>query len=406
MAAYTNYRRDPRVRREAEALVQIGHRVTFLARQQAGEPKRETIAGVEVLKLPGLSHRRTSLLGYMADYAIFFVLMSLHLLAHPLRYRLIHVNNMPDFLVFAAWLPRLLRRPVIHDVHDLMPELYLEKFAAGREHWLVRALELQERWAGRFASAVLTVEERLKDILSARGVAREKIHVLMNLPDDRIFSPRGPQPAKAADAAFVIVYHGTLARRLGLDLAIEAAALAQRAIPRLELRIIGAGEERAPLMALRDRLGLQQVVTFSEGFVPVERIPALIRDADVGVIPLRVSSGTDVMLPTKLLEYVLIGIPCIVPRTTTIARYFDDTMVRFFDAENVDALAAAMVELYRQPQRRQALAQTATARFGSLYAWSEHRKVYTQLVSRLLGEQDSATTLNRVGPAPADKSSP
>ena len=36
MAAYTNYRRDPRVRREAEALVEAGHRVVFLACRQTG----------------------------------------------------------------------------------------------------------------------------------------------------------------------------------------------------------------------------------------------------------------------------------------------------------------------------------------------------------------------------------
>jgi glycosyltransferase involved in cell wall biosynthesis len=406
MVAYTNYRRDPRVRREAEALAQAGHRVTFLARRQDHEPNRETIADVEVVKLPGLAHRRTSIVGYMGDYAIFFVLVSMHLLLHPLRYRLIHVNNMPDFLVFAAWLPRLLGRPVIHDVHDLMPELYLEKFASGREHWLVRGLEFQERWAGRFASAVLTVEERLKDILSARGIARDKIHVLMNLPDDRIFAPRGQMPGKPADAPFVMVYHGTLARRLGLDLAIEAAAIAQRSIPQLELRIIGAGEERARLLDLRDRLNLHGVVTFSDGFVPVEQIPALIRDADIGVIPLRISSGTDVMLPTKLLEYVLVGIPCIVPRTGTIARYFDEAMVRFFDAEDVPSLAAAMVELYRHPDRRSALAEAATARFGSLYNWGEHKKVYTHLVARLLGERAGADSPNPVGHQPADGSSP
>ncbi len=58
------------------------------------------------------------------------------------------------------------------------------------DHWAVRALRLQERWAGTFASAVLTVEDRLKDILSGRGIPRDKIHVLMNLPDDRIFAPR------------------------------------------------------------------------------------------------------------------------------------------------------------------------------------------------------------------------
>lgn len=387
MAAYTNYRRDPRVRREAEALAEAGYAVTFLARRQPGEPDRETLNGVDVVKLPGLAHKRTTMTGYLIDYAIFFVLFMLHVLPRPRRYRLIHVNNMPDFLVFATWLPRLLGTPVIHDVHDLMPELYQEKFASGERHWLVRVLKAQERWACRFASTVLTVEERLKDILSQRGVPRERIHVLMNLPDERIFGPRSrAADAKPADSPFVMVYHGTLARRLGLDIAIRAAARARQEIARLELRIIGAGEERSALIALRDELGLQDVVTFSEGFVPVEQIPALIGDADLGVVPLRMSSGTDVMLPTKLLEYVGIGIPCIVPKTGTICRYFDSEMVEFFEAEDVDSLANAMVRLHRTPDRRASLARQATARFGSIYGWSEHRKVYTSLVTRLIGQ--------------------
>lgn len=383
MAAYTNYRRDPRVRREAEALVEAGHRVTVLASRQSGEPNRETIAGVEIIKTIGLNNKRTSVVVYMLDYTTFFLMISLHLLRHPLRYHLIHINNMPDFLVFATWLPRLLGRPVIHDVHDLMPELYLEKFASGKKRWLVRALEMQERWAGKFASAVVTVEERLKDILSDRGIPREKIHVLMNLPDDRIFTPRRT-PVKGPNARFVMVYHGTLARRLGLDIAIEAVAKARTAIPRMELRIIGAGAERGSLMKLRDELDLQEVVTFSDGFVPVENIPAMIHDADIGLIPLRICSGTDIMLPTKLLEYVSVGIPCIVPKTGTITRYFDEEMVEFFAAENIDSLANAIIGLYRDPERRARLSQQATKRFGKIYSWSQHKKVYTSLVARLL----------------------
>ena len=310
-----------------------------------------------------------------------------HLLAHPRRYGLIHVNNMLDFLVFATWLPRLFGTPVIHDVHDLMPELFQEKFRSAEAHWIVRGLKWQERWAGRFASAVLTVEERLKDILAQRGVPRQKIHVLMNLPDDRIFAPREAAPAKPDGAPFVLVYHGTLAHRLGLDIPIHAVAQARARVPRLELRIIGAGEERDALMALRDRLGLGDAVRFSEGFVPVQQIPALIADADVGLIPLRLSSGTDIMLPTKLLEYVSMGIACIAPKTGTIARYFDDRMVEFFDAGNIDSLAAAIVALHADPTRRASLSREAWERFGARYTWTRHKTVYTQLVDGLLAQR-------------------
>lgn len=384
MAAYTNYRRDPRVKREAEALVGEGYKVRFLARRQPGEPKREVISGVEVLKLASIGKKPNSFAQYMFDYLLYFVVLSIHLTLRPRRYDLIHINNMPDFLALAAWLPRLMGRPVIHDVHDLMPEIYMEKFHTDEHNWIIRALLLQEAMAGKFASAVLTVEDRLKDILSSRGIRREKIHVLMNLPDESIFQPRPPRPAKAPGDHFVMVYHGTLARRLGLDLAVQAVSKVRDRIPDLEFRIIGDGEEREPLMKLVAQLGLEGIVTFSGGFVPVNKIPEMVSDADVAIIPLRKCSGTDIMLPTKLLEYVSLGIPSITTKTTTIARYFDETMASFFEAEDVDSLANTIIHLYSHPQECEQLHRMASEKFLAKYRWTEHKRVYTGLVKELL----------------------
>jgi glycosyltransferase involved in cell wall biosynthesis len=388
MAAYTNYRRDPRVRREAQALVDVGYRVTFLACRQKGEPDFETIDGVDVVKARVLNNRRTSIVVYLLDYLLFFASVVSHLTVHPRRYALIHINNMPDFLVFAAWLPRFLGVPVIHDVHDLMPELFEQKFDSRLGRWSRVLITTQERWAGRFATAVLTVEGRLKDILSARGVPQRKIHILMNLPDDQIFRARAESMPKVEKQPFVLAYHGTLAHRLGLDIAVRAVHLARLKIPSIELRIIGAGEERNSLIRLRDELGLGSVVSFSEGFVPVQSIPGLLADVDVGICPLRVSSGTDIMLPTKLLEYVTIGIVCIVPRTGTICRYFDEQMVQFFEAENVESLAAAIVALHVDPLRRQSLAREATRRFATTYRWTRHKEDYTRLVEDLIARRE------------------
>ena len=127
------------------------------------------------------------------------------------------------------------------------------------------------------------------------------------------------------------------------------------------------------------------MVQFSDGFVPVEAIPAMIEDADIGLVPLRLSSGTDIMLPTKLLEYVFIGIPCIVPRTRTIARYFDDEMVAFFAEGDAGSLADTIVHLYRHPDVREDLARQATERFSRTYRWTVHKAIYVDLVTGLLG---------------------
>jgi glycosyltransferase involved in cell wall biosynthesis len=384
MAAYTNYARDPRVRREAEALVAEGYRVVFLARGQAGQPRREAIAAVEVIRTLGPTRRPDSVPAYVVDYVLFFLQLMAHLTLRPRRYRLIHISNMPDFLVLAAWLPRLLGTPVIHDVHDPMPELYMEKFHVNRDHWIIRLLMSQEWIAGRFATAVVTVEDHLKDILVGRGIPSKKISVLINLPDDKIFAPRTARRQKTPGEPFVIVYHGTLAHRFGLDMAIEAIPTLRQHIPDIELRIIGAGEERSRLIAMTNDLGVQDCVTFSAGFVPVEEIPGRIEDADIGLVPMRLSDATDLMLPTKLLEYVQVGIPCVVPRTSTIARYFDETMVRFFVADDSTSLVEALVDLHAHPEKRERLREAARERFVAKYTWQEHKKVYTQLVESLM----------------------
>jgi hypothetical protein len=42
------------------------------------------------------------------------------------RYNLVHVHNMPDVLVFEAFIPRVCGARVILDLHDPMPELMIK----------------------------------------------------------------------------------------------------------------------------------------------------------------------------------------------------------------------------------------------------------------------------------------
>ncbi|MCL4218991.1 MAG: glycosyltransferase family 4 protein, partial [Candidatus Hydrogenedentes bacterium] len=372
-ASYIVYHRDPRGRRQAEALVDAGHRVIFLSCQNPGRPATEVVNGIEVRTAFYLHKKPNSFVAYLMHYLRFFFVLAWQLTLHPRKYDLIHIHNMPDFLVLAAWLPRLLGVPVIHDVLDLMPEIYMEKFQCGQNHPAILLMKLQERMATALASHVLTVEERLVDILAGRGTPRSKISVVINLPDERIFKPRPELAPKGPDGRFVVVYHGTLAHRLGLDIAIDAVARAVERIPNLEFRIIGGGEQLEPLQKQAERLGLQDVVTFSGGYVPIDEIPERIADADVGLVPMRQLSATDIILPTKLLEYVLVGIPSIVPRTGTVMRYFDESMVEFFDTGDAESLAKALVAMYENPAKRDALRIAAAEKFLSKYRWSEHK---------------------------------
>ena len=46
---------------------------------------------------------------------------------------MIHVHSVPDFLVFAALVPKLLGARIILDIHDILPEFYASKFGASKD---------------------------------------------------------------------------------------------------------------------------------------------------------------------------------------------------------------------------------------------------------------------------------
>ena len=384
MVAYTYYRSDPRVRREATVLAARGDQVEFFCLRAQGDPEEEWIDGVRVRHLRMERYRGGSALAYAGSYLRFFLLTLAELTASHFRapYDLVHANNMPDFMAFTGLAPRLGGKALLLDIHDTMPEIYQGKFGVGAGHALIRLLKLQERLSGAFATHVLTSEHTKREALIEHGMDGDKIDVLLNLPDPAVFQRRAPaEPSQSRDG-FRLVFHGTLAERLGVDIALRSVAELKGEIPGLRFDLIGDGDHRPELLRLRTKLGLEEIVHFSDGMVPVESLPEMLLGADLAVIPTREEISTRYMLPTKLVEYAAIGIPAIVAPTHTIRYYFDESQVAFFKPGDHSSLAEGIRRLYTDPQRRHDLA-TAAARFFERYEWESHKRVYVDLVDRL-----------------------
>ena len=112
---------------------------------------------------------------------------------------------------------------------------------------------------------------------------------------------------------FRIVYHGTIAHRLGIDLILRAMARVADRIP-AELWVYGSGDYLPEALALSSQLDLEEKVHFSRTFFPVEQIPEMLAGMDLGIIGNRRNLACDrYMLPVKLLEYVYLGIPVVAP---------------------------------------------------------------------------------------------
>ena len=213
MIAHTYYDEDPRVRREAEALVASGRPVDVFALRRPKDAHRDELHGVRIHRLGVRRHQGAPLVVYAAEYLDFFVRAAFAVTAKHRRRRfaLVQVHTVPDFLVFAAWPLKKSGVPVVLDLHEVMPEFFRTRFARSAHPAVVALVELQERLSVGAADALITVNDDVAARLSRRGVPADKITVVRNSPSARLFDP-GSQPARRfmEDGVLRLVYAGAL----------------------------------------------------------------------------------------------------------------------------------------------------------------------------------------------------
>jgi glycosyltransferase involved in cell wall biosynthesis len=206
--------------------------------------------------------------------------------------------------------------------------------------------------------------------------------VSLNVPDHRWHIKNENIASDIEDSkTFKLVYHGTLAKRLGIDIAIQAVGKLVNQIPEIEFHIYGAGDDMEDFIRLRDELYLQPFVHFHGSF-PLDELLPLIATMDLGIVGNRKSIATELMLPVKMLEYVVLDIPVIVPRLRTIQYYFNDEMVSYFDPEDIGSLAASILALYQDRRKRERQARCARG-FLDQFGWETHQGDFLELYSRL-----------------------
>src|SRR5579864_4371213 len=135
MITYSFYETDTRVMQYANALAERGDTVDVLALGREGTKQFETIDGVNVYRVQTRKVNEKSPLGYLAKILRFLFFSGAILTWRSIakRYDLIHVHNVPDFLVFAAVTSKFLGTRVVLDIHDILPEFYASKFGISNQ---------------------------------------------------------------------------------------------------------------------------------------------------------------------------------------------------------------------------------------------------------------------------------
>lgn len=387
MVAYTFYEGDNRVMRYAEALAARGDHVDVFAAAKSGQSKCATISGVRVYRIQTRRKDEKHAVTHLLRLLIFLIRATLLVAAKHLRnrYEIVHIHSVPDFLVFAALLPRMTGARVILDIHDLSPELYATKFGSAQPSLTFKALQLVEKTSAVSADHVIAPNHIWQKRLIQRSVDASKCSVFMNYPDPAIFSPRG---RNREDQKTILLYPGTLNVHQGLDIAIRAFAMNVNAFPASEFHIYGEGSEKAKLIRLAVELGVESRVLFHAP-LPLREIAAVSENCDLGVIPKRNDGFGDEAFSTKSLEFMMLGVPIIIADTTVDKYYFNDDVVTFFRSGDVADLARRMRQLMEDKLLRGEQANRARI-FVESYRWDRRQGDYLRLVDRLVARDKRA----------------
>ena len=371
---------DARVRSYIDGLCKQGYHVDVISLK---DDKNERIRSQEngyINYKVATRYIGDRLISYILYYILFllrsFAVVSL--LSFRKKFHAVHYNNLPNFPVFAALLPRIMGAKIILDNHDLITSVFASKFQGRRlSSFSFRLLSFEQKLSMAFAHHVICADHNQKDALVEVGVPAHKITVILNLANEAWFRP---ERKERTDNEFRLIYHGTVAERLGLDVAIRAVALAREQIPEIRFHLIGNGDFLDTCLKLIQELDLERVVLPSKCFYPVETLSDIINTMDVGLVPNRRTKGTDeYMLPVKLLEYVYMRMPVIAPRLKIIERYFDEDMLMFFEPGDHEDLARCICELYQHKERRCSLVQKSQ-NFVQEHNWSSQMEKYLHLI--------------------------
>jgi phosphatidylinositol alpha-1,6-mannosyltransferase len=221
----------------------------------------------------------------------------------------------------------------------------------------------------------------------------EILHQLAGGVDVDLFRP-DPQ-ARTGEGGPVVISVSRLVRRKGHDMLLRAWPRVLAAVPDARLVIVGGGPMAGRLEQMAARPELRSSVRLT-GFIPLPRVVAELAAADVFVLPCRDDrAGLQTEgLGLAVLEASAAGLPVVVGRSGgSVESVLDGRTGRLVHADRPAEIAAALVDLLRDPQRSRAMGAAGREWVCDTWTWT----VSADRLARVLAGTTAADVTGRPG---------
>jgi len=401
------YPRDPRVRKEANTLAGQGYDVSVIALRGCGEPRRETVDGVHVLRVPNakklfrksvskddIDSRKIvalagTIFGYLLEH-VYFTLISFFLsLWVWAKYGLdiIHLHNPPDTLVFIGAFYKLFGKKYVFDHHDLSPELYRVR-CRGKNGFIDTMLMFMEKLSCTIADCVITTNESYKQIEVRRHkINSNKITVVRNDPVmDEINGGHLKRNASGNDKP-ALLFLGTINPQDGVNTLLMALHILiyQMKANNFTCNILGDGDCLKESISVAKKLQLSSYVDFKGYVSDREMVRQFLCNADIGVEPAPVNELNWNSTFIKVTEYMAAGKP-VVAFDLKETRYSVDRGGVLVPVNSPMDFAAAIKTTLDDSKLRKRLGKIGQARVKKQLNWTAASSNLIKAYSRLYNE--------------------
>lgn len=251
-------------------------------------------------------------------------------------------------------------------------------FAHGNEILALRKTEWARPLAAvKSASAVLANSRYTAGLLHELGVTPARVRVVHPGCDTDRFTPNAAEAAAQRRRlgiepdCFMVLTVANLVERKGHDMVLRAVAKLRHTIPRLVYAIAGEGPHEAALKRLASECGVSDCVRFL-GRIEAKDLPGLYAACDVFAMPARLrDSDNDVEgFGIVYVEASACERPVIGGRSGGVEdAIMDGKTGVLVDPLDVDAIAATIERLWRDPALRASLGAAGRRRATSELTW-------------------------------------
>lgn len=263
---------------------------------------------------------------------------------------------------------RMKRAPWVLEIRDLWPESILA-VGAIKNPFIIHLLEWLELFAYRQADRIVPVTDAFQRYIEGKGIPKEKISVIKNGADLTLYKPvtgtNRLAESLGVQGKFVAAYLGTHGMAHHLETVLYAAQRL-REYPDIVLILAGDGAERQRLAALRNELGLDNVLMLDQQ--PKEQMPWLWALSDVSLILLKKSDLFKTVIPSKIFESMAMEKPIILGvegESADIVRAADSGYC--IEPENAEELADRLLQLRESEDLRRRFGRNGRIHVRSHY---------------------------------------